>query len=235
MDGFRKEEKGLKGKKIIAMLFFLLLICLPACGREESGKQEQETIPITETADEFLVKIEAEGVWGSGVVYTLNEEELIVLTAGHVVCDAKRTVTIYFADGSAVDCDDILCSEIADLARLKLSSSSDLKRVFKACSAVERDKVSFDEIQEGDECVIRGYSDGKEICKEGSILNAWIFVEDYQQYMIWGQGEMMPGMSGGGLLDEEGRLLGILSGGSSDGELVAVPLSLILQFEQSGW
>jgi S1-C subfamily serine protease len=55
-------------------------------------------------------------------------------------------------------------------------------------------------------------------------------MEDYGQYMIWADAEVRPGMSGGGLLDQEGRLIGILSGGSQDGELAAVPLSLILQF-----
>ena len=35
-------------------------------------------------------------------------------------------------------------------------------------------------------------------------------------------------MSGGGLFDRQGHFLGIISGGSEDGELAVVPLSLML-------
>ena len=35
-----------------------------------------------------------------------------------------------------------------------------------------------------------------------------------------------PGMSGGGLFDKEGNLLGIISGGNDDGELAVIPMSL---------
>ena len=46
--------------------------------------------------------------------------------------------------------------------------------------------------------------------------------------MMWVRAEGKPGMSGGGLFDRQGRLLGILSGENGQGEVAAVPLSLIL-------
>jgi S1-C subfamily serine protease len=53
-------------------------------------------------------------------------------------------------------------------------------------------------------------------------------MEDYGQYMIWADVQIHAGMSGGGLFDSEGYLVGILSGGSDDGQTAAVPYSLIL-------
>ena len=38
-----------------------------------------------------------------------------------------------------------------------------------------------------------------------------------------------PGMSGGGVFDEQGRLIGILSGADEQGNLAIVPLAFILR------
>ena len=74
-------------------------------------------------------------------------------------------------------------------------------------------------------------ADGELIRYDGDILEPWIYMEDYGQYMIWAQAEIRPGMSGGALFDDGGYFIGILSGGNGDGELSAVPLSLIIQFD----
>ena len=63
---------------------------------------------------------------------------------------------------------------------------------------------------------------------EGVLLDHWIYVEDYGCHMMWVRAEGKPGMSGGGLFDRQGLLLGILSGENGQGEVAAVPLSLIL-------
>ena len=163
---------------------------------------------------------------------------MIVLTAGHVVekgAGAEQKVKIYFSDGFSVECVDIVCSEITDLARLKLVGEDVCGQVSGDFGSAALDKESFDKMQEGEVCQILGYGGENMLTYEGSIINPWIFVEDYDQYMIWARGEIAPGMSGGGLFDSEGKLVGILSGGNQDGELVAVPLSLVWQFEQSGW
>ena len=39
---------------------------------------------------------------------------------------------------------------------------------------------------------------------------------------------MTPGMSGGGLFDAEGRLLGIICGVAEDGEVAVAPVTTIL-------
>ncbi len=59
---------------------------------------------------------------------------------------------------------------------------------------------------------------------EGIVLEPMVIIEDYGQYMILAQCEGKPGMSGGGLFDERGYLLGVLSGVNENGQVAAVPL-----------
>jgi hypothetical protein len=95
------------------------------------------------------------------------------------------------------------------------------------------DKQVFDQAMGGDGIIVKGFEEGVTLKEQrGIIVNPWIFTEDFQQYMIWGTAEVYPGMSGGGVFDEDGYLLGILCGNNSEGDIAVLPLSIILaQFE----
>lgn len=65
------------------------------------------------------------------------------------------------------------------------------------------------------------------------LLNNWIYIEDFDQYMMLAalQEETdkgaLPGMSGAGVFDEEGYFAGILCGVDDTGTLAVLPYSLI--------
>ncbi len=170
---------------------------------------------------------------GSAILFQQDESLLYVLTASHVVSEMAldEKVTLRFFDGWEISCSDISFSEASDLAMIQIPAKEIPAEHRKLYQCIQWDKESFDQLQRGDKCIAIGQSQANGyIQHEGNILESWIYMEDYGQYMLWADVAVEPGMSGGGLLDEKGQLIGILSGGSEDGELAAVPLSLVLQF-----
>ena len=59
------------------------------------------------------------------------------------------------------------------------------------------------------------------------VVDPWIYVEDFDQYMLLLQGLIAPGMSGGGAFTEDGVFVGILCGGDEEGKVAVVPYSMI--------
>ena len=214
-----------------AILLFLLLLSLTGCGHEEPTG---ESVPPA-----YLVSVTAGETSGSGILYEKDENGLYVLTAAHVVSGigSGGQAALRFSDGWETSSGTVTSSQTADIAliRIPLEEIPAGRKALYQC--VESDKESFDGLRTGDNCAAVGLTgeDGY-LRYEGSILEPWIYMEDYGQYMIWAEAGIQPGMSGGGLLDGNGRLIGILSGGSEVGELAAVPLSLIWQFmlDQTG-
>lgn len=220
---------------------FILLVLLLGCG--ESGEEQIQSPP-------YLVRIAAQEAAGSGVIYSVEKGWVNVLTAAHVVENVPaarlagndmadmdtdqedyRGAEITFCDGKKVFCREILVSGLADLAMLRISIAQFTDEQLDSYCCVPADKESFDALRAEDACTSVGFGSGAEVLRyEGRILEPWIYMEDYGQYMIWAGADIRSGMSGGGLLDQKGCLIGILSGGSEDGELAAVPYSLILQF-----
>ena len=214
----------------VSLLILGLLLALTGCGLAKPPAN----VPFSENGSpQYLVSVSTGETVGSGILYQADEACLYVLTAAHVLSKmtAGQEVSICFFDGWEVSCANIFFSGTSDLAMLEISAVEipDEHRELYACAA--RDKESFDRLRPGDGCTALGLTNEKNCVRnEGNLLEPWIYMEDYGQYMLWADVSIQPGMSGGGLLDEKGRLIGILSGGSEDGELAAVPLSLIRHF-----
>lgn len=188
---------------------------------------------LQRTGAGMMVRIEADGYLGSGVIYREEEGQLLILTAAHLLENSSADALLTFADGWQTTSGDYECLELADLAAIRLEAESipAEHRANYLCANVDKD--AFDAVRAGDGCIVMGCRNGVAAeAYEGSILDSWIFMEDYGQYMIWAKAEGLPGMSGGGLFDSRGHFLGILSGTDGEGELAAVPLSLILPLDK---
>lgn len=213
-------------RSIRNIICLMVLLTLTGCGnKEETG---EPAVPA------YLVRIAAETVNGSGVLYSMNDDFLCIMTAAHMAehaPEAGGALTLMFCDGWETVSSDLMICEFADLALVRISVKDISPEHLEMYQCVQTDKESFDQLRAEDYCAAVGYVGVAEMVRsEGCILEPWIYMEDYGQYMIWADAGIWPGMSGGGLFDRDGCLIGILSGGSEDNELAAVPLSLILQF-----
>lgn len=177
----------------------------------------------------MMVQLQAGSLLGSGVICGAAEERLLILTAAHVLEEAKDFLLVTFDDGASVSVGDFECFESGDFAVVRVPGDDIPEDTLERCLCAIVDKESFDAATAGTGCIVMGSRTGVAAeAYEGVILDHWIYMEDYGQYMMWVEAEGMQGMSGGGLFDRQGHFLGILSGGNEDGELAVVPLSLIL-------
>ena len=202
-----------------------LMLCLAAagCGKNESVQWEPQ---------DAVVWIKAGDTAGSAVIWeSTRKGKITLLTAAHVLdgLSADSMPTVYFADGAQLTCESFERLEQTDAALLFLTDRRQAKRLLQAGAFAHTDKERFDSLSDGQDCLAIGGSEaGERTAVSGEVLEPWIYMEDYSQYMLWAQVQLKPGMSGGGLFDAEGYFLGILSGGSGDGQAAVVPLSLIL-------
>lgn len=184
---------------------------------------------LQDTCGGMMVQLTIGRFTGSGVICGAEEDSLVIVTAGHVLVDAAEGIQITFVDGWETKAVDVFLSELADLAVLKVPLEEIPVTHLEKYMTANMDKSGYDNLQTEDGCIVMGSRSGvAEDAYEGSVLEPWIYMEDYGQYMIWVKAAGKPGMSGGGLFDRQGHLLGILSGVSGDGEWAAVPLALVL-------
>ncbi len=213
----RKNDKGMTAPAFWQRVFLqaVLLsgtICLAGC----AGKGQ--------TAPESIVGVEAGGFKGSGVLYDMDEDGMVILTAAHVVESAEDGVEVFFGEQTQVEGVIYAVSEHSDVAFIQVPSQALPPKKRAEFIPVKVDKQAFDGIQAEDAVKMLGAGGA---AREGVMLEPWIYVEDFSQYMMLIQGQADGGMSGGGVFDGNGCFLGIVCGANDAGEVAVLPLSII--------
>ena len=249
------------GKIIVGLI---MILGLAGCEAEEIRFQTYELLQCEEPENKNLagmlkkqaggvmVRITAGDLVGSGVIFRIDQKEMVILTAAHVlegvtaqngsVAIAESTqLKMQLADGTVLydknddrskDTDgdwSVMLSQTSDLGMITVPMEQIPEEVFATCRYVTMDKEAFDALTVGDMILVMGSAE--EVAGnayEGTLTDPWIYLEDYKQYMMLGCTFAQPGMSGGGVFDRHGRFIGILSGADEQGNLAIVPLSLIL-------
>ena len=242
-------------KKIVLMTILLLLA---SCGCSDRTVLPSEEFEEQETVEEYevsvaplltwedpdsenlagmlqrecsgmMVQLEAGRYLGSGILYKQEETSLVILTAAHVLLDVAEVVKVTFADGWVFESMDFELSRMADLAVVRVPLDQIPPDQATGYYLANVDKTIYDNILPEDGCIVMGCRTGvAEDAYEGFVLEPWVYMEDYSQYMMWISAAGKPGMSGGGLFDRRGHFLGILSGRNEDGEWAVVPLIFVL-------
>lgn len=195
----------------------------------EDPEEENLAGMLQESCRGMMVKLTGDSLAGSGVICGTEGEYLLIATAAHVVWDDAEGVQVRFSDGWETEEASVAVSETADLAVLRIPLARIPAERLDSYLAANMDRAVYEEMQAGDGCIVMGSAgEAAEDAYEGEVLDPWIYMEDYGQYMVWARAPGKPGMSGGGIFDRQGRLMGILSGYSEDGEWAAVPLAFLL-------
>lgn len=209
-----------------------VLLCMSGCARADGGtgqsgnieKNELDGLQLTENSS---VEIITEYVSGTGVVYEISDSYVAIVTAAHVLTGAKQ-VTITFCNQEKVVSDKIYLDENADCGFILVSMDDEVsEKLFEVCE-VQKNRDVFDKIMSEQGVFVTDLeADNTLKCRYATIIDSWIFFEDFDEYMMLLSGTASAGMSGSGVYDENGVLLGILCGKNDKEELAVLPYSIL--------
>ncbi len=180
------------------------------------------------------VRIQVNGYYGSGSIYQMLEDEIIIVTNRHVLQYWEEEGYVTFFNGAVSPAVLLGTSKVADVGFISVPTGG---FTYEELLTFRNIRLPFLADKEGmTENTVEGQkiflvnmaeNPGQPLREEGEIVSPLVYMEDFQMEMLYGKGNAIPGMSGSGVFDGCGQYLGMLTGGNLTGEIAAVPVSVI--------
>lgn len=179
-----------------------------------------------------VVRLDMGAVTGSGCVLAIEEDRVVISTCGHVLLE-ERQGEVTFYNGFTATGYVLAKSDYFDIGFLEIpleNISYELRESFRFLSLEEE---AWGRLQNGE----RFYAVGSvEVPAgdfyEGILDDKEVYVPEFDCYMFAGSCPAKAGMSGGGVFDKDGYLIGIINGGAQSGLIVGLSLPVVLgQYE----
>lgn len=192
-----------------------------------------------ENVKDCIVLIHMENAYGSGVIWEVTPERIVIVTNKHVLeYWESGTSYVQFPQGYFTDAETLAVSEEYDIGFLTVYNTELTYRELEKLRYAHHDMENYQTLQTGDDMFCVGAEDAvfaEETADfyQGSIGDTWRYIEDFGGHMLYGYGYARAGMSGGGSFDAKGNLIGIISGATMTGETASVPLPLMIECYES--
>lgn len=221
-------------KKLKTIIIIVIFIMLVGCGNAgdvsadiSSVIQESENEPV-DAFDKFrqsTVMIYAGEIHGSGVVFYEDTDSIKIATVVHVIGDNSQGI-IQFYDGKTGFGDVVYVDPVSDIAilNIKIDDFTDGYGMTIPVASCEEEKI--DSLKQNDKVFLVGSAMhvGSNVTM-GEIGSTSYYIGEYDQYLIYLYADAMAGMSGSGCYSEDGILIGILSAGSENSEVLCININ----------
>lgn len=175
---------------------------------------------------QVTVQIRGPKYLGSGVVWAAEEDMLVIATAAHVTED-NSPLTVQFSQGDPLEARLCHVADQVDVAFLEVSLE-EIRRQEIIWQTARQDRESCDRLEAGESLLIMGsIEESADRTYSGSVTEPWVYLEDFDNYMLLGHAYAIPGVSGGGVFTQDGILVGILCGGNDADEIAVLPWSVM--------
>lgn len=124
----------------------------------ENPETENLAGMLQDTCGGMMVQITAGEFMGSGVICATDEDNLIIVSAGHVLSDAADGIQVTFVDDWEIKKVNVFLSELADLAIVKVPLEEIPAQHLDKYRITNVDKSSYEGLQAGDGCIVMGSS-----------------------------------------------------------------------------
>lgn len=190
---------------------------------ENPGMDEK----IYQELQKSLVMVDTGELCGNGMIWEY-EEDMVIVTAGHVLEQVPGAIHVTLSDGYTITADLYWNCTNSDLAFLKIEGHRIPRLHQKYYGVVPHGSEAFNKVQPEAALYAMGYRGPADILiQQGTLEEKWMYVEAFEQFMVSVQALVVPGMSGGGLFDETGHCIGVICGTDQDSRTVAVPSQVV--------
>ncbi len=194
--------------------------------RSQSNDGAKQDEDIQQYLRQATVQIQGPKYIGSGVIWDAYGDILIIATAAHVTED-NSPMTVQFGQGTPLKASLLLASDQVDAAFLEVSLQ-EIEEQEIVWQAARQDQKICDRLDPGQPLWIMGsIEEAADRAYGGSVVDPWIYLEDFGNYMLLGHAYAVPGVSGGGVFTQEGILVGILCGGNEADQVAVLPWSVM--------
>lgn len=182
-----------------------------------------------------VVRLEEGNLFGSGIVWKMEEESIWIITNQHMLtADEDGIIDVIFWDGIRAVGNVMLVSEEYDLGIVKVNLKDMGYYTATRYYSVRYNVDAYETAGPGDDIFIVGSADypaGN--LYYGTIGNRSIYMDSFGTEMLWAYCEVKAGMSGSGVFDRYGNLLGIVCAGNDEKEAAVLPIDKILSVWES--
>ena len=183
-----------------------------------------------ENVKECIVQLHMRNAYGSGVIWEITPERIIIVTNKHVLDYWEDEISyVQFPQGYFTGAEILAVSEEYDVGFLAVSNTEFDYRELEQIRYAHHDAELYQTLCSGEDMFCVGAADAVTIFFQGSIADTWRYIEEFEENMLYCYGYAREGMSGGGSFDGKGNLIGIISGATMTGETASVPLPLIIE------
>lgn len=192
--------------------------------------EEADPAAAYENVKECVVFLDMGTAYGSGIIYRLTADAVIIATNRHVLEYWDETTgVVRFPQGFFVNAAALGSASESDVGFLRVENTQlGFETLITLRSVCTDGKVSDDGVTQ-----IEGFLVGMDRREQEPVFHEVIlekeerYIELFQGEMIYGYGFAKEGMSGGGIFDGRGRLLGLLAGGTYQNEIAGVPAGTV--------
>lgn len=169
---------------------------------------------------------------GSGLIWKFTPDRVIIATNKHVLSYWQEEDSyLYFLQGHYMDAKIIGVSEEYDVGFLAVENDQFTYRELEQLRSVPLHLPAYEQLVQGEEifCVGAGSEVGELLSYEAQLEDPRRYIADFDAYMLYGYGFARTGMSGGGIFDGYGNLIGMVTGGTLQNEIAGVPLTDLMR------
>ena len=197
--------------------------------------------PVLETEDcgkayenvkDSVVRIQMGNAHGSGIIWELSPEMIVIATNKHVL-DYWRDENsfVHFMQGFDVDAKILGTSKIFDVGFVAVNCGQFTYEELQKIRYARVDGAVYESLVQGMEMFLVdiGSMENETQYHVGTVEDPYRYIEDFDAYMLYGYGLARAGMSGSGIFDGRGFLIGMTTGGTMQNEAAGVPLPDIMK------
>ncbi|MCM1122790.1 MAG: serine protease [Eubacterium sp.] len=194
--------------------------------------EKEDCAAAYENVKNCVVRVQMGNAHGSGIIWEMTQEAIIVATNRHVLEYWKYNNSyVYFAQGYYADAAILGVSKQYDVGFLRIDNAQFTYEELEKFRSVRKDEEVYVGLREGDAMFSVDSASGTDEARyfEATVGDPHKYIEDFGAYMLYGHGFAKEGMSGGGAFDGRGYLIGMTTGGTYQNETASVPLPDIVE------